>query len=113
MLQQRMINLIHRTAICNLKLIIALVLNIFHMASDTGADTGRNFRGSNIHQMIPDTFAFPGRNRNACKWHKQAVSTDYLKQLTVVLPGKVSSALFIYVIFYQKVFLLCLPQRLI
>ena len=54
------------------------------MASDTGADTGRNFRGSDIHQMIPDTFTFSGRNRDAGKWHKQAVSTDYLKQLTFV-----------------------------
>ena len=42
--------LIHASAIRDFKLVIALVLYIIHMASDSGADSGRDFCCRNLYQ---------------------------------------------------------------
>ena len=65
MFKQSLIDFIHRAAVCNFKLIVALILDILHMAADTGADTGRNLGGCDIYQVIPDTLALPGGDGNA------------------------------------------------
>lgn len=51
MFKQSLIDFIHRAAVCNFKLIVALILDILHMAADTGADTGRNLGGCDIYQV--------------------------------------------------------------
>ena len=81
MFQKCLIDLIHRTSIRDFKLIVTLVFDIFYMTSDTGTYTSRYLRCCNTYQIIADSFTLSCRNRDACKWHKQAVCTHYLKKL--------------------------------
>ena len=74
-------NFVHRPSVGNLKLIITFILNIIHMASDSGADSGRDFCCRNLYQIVSYTRTFSCGYRNACKWHKQTISADYLKEL--------------------------------
>ena len=54
------------------------------MASDSCADTCRNLGCCDIYQIVTDTLALSGGYSNACKWHKQAICTDYLQKLRFV-----------------------------
>ena len=65
-------------------MIVTLVFDIFYMTSDTGTYTSRYLRCCNTYQIIADSFTLSCRNRDACKWHKQAVCTHYLQKLRFV-----------------------------
>ena len=62
--QQCIINFLHTSAIRNFKLIIAFVLDVFHMASDSGADSCRNLSSRNTYEMIS----------HACAWNELGIS---------------------------------------
>ena len=51
------------------------------MASNTCTNPGGNFGCRNINQIVTNSFALSGGNRNTGKWHKQPICTDYLQKL--------------------------------
>ena len=75
---------VHASSIGDLKLVISFILNIVYMASDSCAYTGGDLGCRNAYKIITYPGVFTRGNRDACKWHKQTVSADYLKQLSFV-----------------------------
>ena len=76
--------LIHASAIRDFKLVIALVLYIIHMASDSGTDTGRILGGGDIYEIVTHTRYLSSRYGDACKRHEEPVSAYHLKELCLV-----------------------------
>ena len=51
------------------------------MLADSGADSGRDFRGGNVNQVVPNPLALSGGDGDAGERHKKPVGADYLKKL--------------------------------
>ena len=77
-------DLIYRSSVRDLKLVITLIFDIFHMASDSCADTCGDLGRRNIYQIIPHAGTLSGGYRNACKRHKQTIRAYHLKKLRFV-----------------------------
>ena len=84
LLQKHVIDFVYRPSIGDLKLVIAFVFDIIHMTSDSGADSGRDFGGCNLYQIVTHAGAFPCGYGDSSKWQEEPISTDHLQKLGFV-----------------------------
>ena len=68
--KQCIIDFFYISSIWDLELVVALILDVIHMASDSGADSGGDFGRRDTYKVVTYPRALSRWHCDTCKWHE-------------------------------------------